>query len=230
MARDPLRLALDLPFAEAIAWALARRVELPETYYGTLQASARSRAFTVSGLAALDQIQRVLDHLQRATESGESFASWKKSALADLDELTMLPPGRMETIFRTGVQTHYNVGRWQQIERNADVLPFLMYDAINDSRVRPDHLGMDGHVAPVDDPIWRTWMPPNGFNCRCGVIPLDEDQARDRGWMPGPKAVPFNPDAGWDYNPAKGQDEALARVVKRRKALVPKAIADAARI
>jgi hypothetical protein len=45
--------------------------------------------------------------------------------------------------------------------------------------------------------------------------------------MPGPKVVPFNPDAGWDYNPATGQDEALARVVKRRKARVPKAIADA---
>jgi len=35
---------------------------------------------------------------------------------------------------------------------------------------------MHGFIAPEDDPIWRTWTPPAGFNCRCTVIGLSEAQ------------------------------------------------------
>jgi hypothetical protein len=86
-----------------------------------------------------------------------------------------------------------------------------MYDAINDGRTRPAHRAMDGHIAHIDDPWWGTHFPPNGFRCRCGAIALSEAQAKARGY--GTKPTPdAQPDKGWDYHPAKGQDEALRKV------------------
>jgi SPP1 gp7 family putative phage head morphogenesis protein len=119
--------------------------------------------------------------------------------------------GRRRNLFRTAIQTHYNLGRWEQLEGNKARRPFLMYDAINDGRTRPAHRAMDNHIAPIDDPIWNRWYPPNGFRCRCSVIGLTEAQAKARGY--GTKPTPdAQPDKGWDYHPAKGQDGALRKV------------------
>jgi hypothetical protein len=43
-----------------------------------------------------------------------------------------------------------------------------------DGRVRPEHAQMNGYIKLVDDKFWDTYMPPNGWNCRCDVIQLDE--------------------------------------------------------
>lgn len=41
------------------------------------------------------------------------------------------------------------------------------YHAIADSRARETHKAQDGVTAPVEDPFWKIWIPPNGYNCRC---------------------------------------------------------------
>lgn len=236
---EPLALAFDVPFSEAIAWAKDRIAVLPEIYFDALPAQARSRAFTVSGLARLDQVQGVLDSLTRATESGETFAQWKKKLTR---EALALGKPHLDNIFRTAIQTHYGIGRWQQHEANKAHRPFLMYDAINDGRTRPHHRALDNFIAPIDDPIWGRIAPPNGFRCRCSTRSLTEAQARARGWNGTPQyPADGGADAGWEYNPAArmshsdthsaidriqrmtdrilmGQDAALAKVVSDRMA------------
>jgi hypothetical protein len=85
-----------------------------------------------------------------------------------------------------------------------------MYDAINDSRTRPAHLAMDNYIAPVNDPIWKTWTPPVGFSCRCALVSLTESQARARGY-PRPFPDGARPDPGWDYDKLADVDEGLRR-------------------
>ena len=206
-----LKIGFDVPFDEAIKWGRERVTVLPEVFYNTLPAQARSRAFTVSGLASLDQIQGVLDNLDRAMTSGETFATWQKSLKP---EALALGKARLDNIFRTAVQTHYNVGRYQQQQANKAHRPFLMYDAINDGRTRPHHRALDNFIAPADDPIWGSIYPPNGFRCRCSTLTLTEAQAVARGWGGAP-SYPSDgrADAGWEYNPAIGQDTALEQVV-----------------
>jgi SPP1 gp7 family putative phage head morphogenesis protein len=216
MTKPVLSIGFDIPFEEAIAWAKDRIAVLPDTYYNDLPAQARSRAFTIGGLSALDQIQGVLDSLHKATAKGETFDQWKKALTP---EALALGPARLDNVFRTAIQTHYNIGRWQQAERNKAHRPYLMYDAINDGRTRPRHRALDNFIAPVDDPIWRKIYPPNGFRCRCSTRSLSEAQAIARGWKGAPNyPADGGADAGWEYNPATGQDARLEQIKAQRLA------------
>lgn len=162
MSKPVLSLGFDVPFSEAIAWAKDRISILPDTYYTDLPAQARSRAFTISGLSALDQIQGVLDNLNKTLETGGTFAEWRKNLKP---EVLALGNARLDNIFRTGIQTHYNIGRYEQQEANKAHRPYRMYDAINDGRTRPHHKALDNFIAPISDPIWGKIYPPNGFRC-----------------------------------------------------------------
>lgn len=236
----PAPLAISVvPFDEAIESARARRVTLPETYYGVLQGIERAEAFSVAGIASLDQLQQTLDSLAAAMQKGMTFDDWKAFALKAPDVLA-LPPHRLDNIFRTNIQGAYARGRCVHIERNRHTRPFLMYSAIDDDRTRPAHHAMNGHVAKVGDDVWKKWTPPCGYRCRCTVISLTEAQAQQRidadkarldadaeAAMARAAAIAGGPDTGWDYSPCEHMDEGTTRAAadKRRRyadALKPK--------
>jgi len=233
MANKPLSLK-SVPFAEALVAARSRGVVLPAEYYGVMQGIERATAFSVANVAALDQLQQTLDSLNTALDQGMTFDQWKNEVLA-APEVLALPQHRLDNIFRTNLQGAYARGRCQQIEANKEQRPFLMYSATNDSRVRPHHLAMDGFIGDVDSEIWKKWMPPAGYRCRCTVIALTEEQAAARRTKDQVKleedtellearygALMNGPDDGWDYSPcdanpadwvkqkAVGYDPALA--------------------
>ncbi len=224
-AKSPLTLAFNLPFVEAIKAAELRGVQLPSVYYGQLQGLARQQAFSIAGIASLDQLQAVKNSLDEFMRSGGSFNAWKKkAAVLDLN----LPAHRLDNIWRTNLQGNYLRGHWEQFVRNAESRPYLMYDAINDSRTRPSHLAMDGVIRPVGDPYWRTRSAPNGFRCRCNMISLTEEQAMARS-RPNPDGqgtgiyktpqleggIPAEPDKGWDYNPFEDRLAPLRKALER---------------
>jgi len=157
----PLNLAFDTPFHEAINAAQKRHVVLPDTYYGELQGLARQHAFSIAGITALDQLEQVRDSLATGLQRGVSFNKWKKEILQNgvLD----LPAHRLDNIFRTNIQNNYNRGRWEKLQSTVNARPYLMYDAINDSRVRPAHAAMDGIIRRADDSFWDAHTPSNGF-------------------------------------------------------------------
>ena len=52
---------------------------------------------------------------------------------------------------------------------------YLQYRTALDDRVRAEHAALEGVTLPQDDPFWNTAFPPNGWNCRCHVIPLPQE-------------------------------------------------------
>lgn len=156
-----VKIDFDADFDAQVAQARAQRVLLPQEFY-RLAAEKRALAFTVSGLARLDQAQAVADALAKFQAEGGTFEDFRKWAL---QQDWSLPRHRLETVYRNAVQTAYMAGHWRRFDEAKDDLPYLMYDAINDSRVRPSHLAMDGVIRPVDDPFWRTHTPPLGHRC-----------------------------------------------------------------
>ena len=208
MLTNPVSIGFNVPFHEAIVQAVKRGVVLPDVYYGQLQGLARQQAFSIAGITSLDTLQAVKDSLDKVIKEGGTFGAWQKHMLES--GTLNLPRHRLDNIYRTNLQGSYMAARWDRILLTQETRPYIMYDALNDSRVRPAHLALDGIIRRVDDPFWTTHSPPNGYRCRCSIRSLSEHQAKARsgqgkGLNQQPvldDGTPALPDKGWDYNPS----------------------------
>ena len=148
-------------FLEALQYAHSKKVVLPDEFY-SMDLKTRQMATTVSFLSSLEQAESVIKSLNKTLASGGTFIDFQK--LVAESEI-VLPKHYLDNVFRTNIQSAYGHGRWQQQQRNKDKRQYLMYSAINDSRVRPAHLALNRIVLPIDHPFWLTHYPPLGFRC-----------------------------------------------------------------
>jgi SPP1 gp7 family putative phage head morphogenesis protein len=196
-------------FVEAVEYAESRAVVLPDEYYGKLTGVQKSQAVSIAGLGALEQIKFVIDLVAESLREGKTFADFQKAVKQSTLDI-QLPKHRLDNIFRTNMQVAFNRGRWQQQKQVSSSRPYLMYDAINDSRVRPAHLDFDNVILSRDDAWWKTHYPPCGYRCRCTVISLTENQAIKRGGVTAkPPETP--PDEGWEFNPGEDYGAAVGK-------------------
>lgn len=119
--------------------------------------------------------------------------------------LGLSPKGdyQLETIFRTQSQVAYQAGRWKS-DQDPDVQKLLWgyrYSTVGDSRVRPEHRALEGVTLPKNDDFWQIFWPPNGWNCRCTVIPLYMSQTivRPPRTVPG-TWLPIEPEKGFGFH------------------------------
>lgn len=188
-------MTFSIKFEEAIKYAEGREVQLPDIFYKT--GNVKSRATTVSGLASLSQIKYVIQLLNKSIANGRSIEDFKNDVKNGSIKIN-LPDYRLDTIFRTNIQSAYSFGR---IKQQLDVIesrPYWMYDAVNDSRTRPKHKLLDNLILPATSEYWKTHYPPLGYNCRCAVISLTQTQAEQRGITQ--TAPDVSPDTGFGYN------------------------------
>lgn len=222
-------------------------------------------SFTVAKMMDTDLLADVHDSLLEAMATGKPFREWadgitpllqakgwwgRKAVTDPLTGRTIVAqlgsPGRLQTIYRTNMQTAYAAGAWAQMQEQAENAPFLLYDAIDDHRTRPEHAAWDGQVHAIDSPFWRAHYPPNGWNCRCGVIQLSEDDLAAMGMQVSPpvkdkaydwtnprtgktERVPDGIDPGWNYNPGADYakhlaETAIAKARTLRPELTPAAV------
>lgn len=206
-----------MPFPEAIEY-FRDKVPLTPEQFKRLEDEYKSKAFTVSGITALDVLNDIMKELLKALEEGLTAAEFRERVNRALEARGWegLSRYRADNIFRTNIQTAFSVGRYRQMTDPEIVSrrPYWMYDAVNDRRTRPAHAALDGMVFPADHPFWDTWYPPNGYRCRCSVSSLSERDIQRRGLKvsdsipemvqpPGQPAVPLLPDPGFDVNPAR---------------------------
>lgn len=193
-------------FLEALHYAHSKKVVLPDEFY-SMDLKTRQMATTVSFLSSLEQAESVIKSLNKTLASGGTFNDFQK--LVAESEI-ILPKHYLDNVFRTNIQSAYGHGRWQQQQRNKDKRQYLMYSAINDSRVRPAHLALNRIVLPIDHPFWLTHYPPLGFRCRCTVIALTEKQALKYGITPDDKLPEVAEALDWSSHPLQfGEFEEL---------------------
>jgi SPP1 gp7 family putative phage head morphogenesis protein len=212
-----LSLIFGLPPKDAMEYWQAKISLSPEDFY-SLSDDMRAQAFTASGLHNLRDIQAIQDAIGNAIKNGTTIEAFKR-------EIGNLLKGRrwqLETVFRTNIQTAYNVGRYKRQMEIADALPYWQYQAVNDSRTRPTHRALSGKIYRCDHPFWQVWYPPNGYRCRCSVRALSEAEMRGRGLIAETEdptgdliepidpvtgnrlpARPLIPDPGFATNPGK---------------------------
>lgn len=106
------------------------------------------------------------------------FSSEASSLITDYVPTSKHPPGSwLETNLQTAISSSYNASRWIRLndENMNQLYPYLRYETVRDNKVRKEHQLLDNRVWSVKDPVWEKIYPPNGWNCRCFVTPLEND-------------------------------------------------------
>lgn len=101
-----------------------------------------------------------------------SFTDFKKDAKKVFDTYNK---NWLRTEYDTAVTSAQTATQWNQIAEDAEALPYLKYVTAGDERVRHDHRAWNGITLPVNHKFWDTHYPPNGWNCRCMVVQLDDN-------------------------------------------------------
>lgn len=211
----------EFTFEEAVRY-FGERVPLTAGQFYKLEKEYRGLAFTVSGYTSLQVLRKFYDGLLQAIEEGETLEGFRRRMNGFLEEKGYqgLTPFQADNIFRTNVQTAFQVGHYEQMTDPAvlQLRPYWQYDAVNDKHTRPSHLAMDGRVFRADSPVWDTWYPPNGFRCRCTVRTLSrrqvermelkiEDSVPAWAELPDGRFTHIRPDPRFGTNPAKNRYE-----------------------
>jgi len=228
-----IKLIIGLKPEQIIAYLKRKGYKISWNWQDTWK-EAHTKAFTVAKAMKLDILSDIRNELQKAIDEGLSFQQfkenlkpilkakgwWGKVKAKDVPSHFPLPPDvdpekevllgspwRLKTIYRTNIDVAYASGHYKAMMDNIKDRPYWMYNAVLDSKTRPSHSALHGKVFRADDPIWDKIYPPNGWNCRCSVIPLDENELNEMGLKPikGSEEIVnnLNPDKGWDYNPGK---------------------------
>lgn len=82
-------------------------------------------------------------------------------------------PGWLEAEYNTAIAQAQNAKKWNEIEKQKEVLPYLMYSTSGSPC--EDCAPLEGITLPVDDPFWDDYMPENHFNCACVVEQVTEE-------------------------------------------------------
>lgn len=201
----------------------------PSGNWYTVWQEAHQTAFTVAQSAGYDILSDIYNALHTAIADGITFREFRSSLEPILqkkgwwgrtdDGVQLGAPWRLKTIFQQNLRVSAAQGEWQEIQEVKQLRPYLRYSAIRDSRTRPLHAKWHGTILPVDHPWWQTHFPPNGWNCRCKVVSVDEDDLEFYDWKVSEQApddgsrewvnpatgeriiVPNGIDPGWAYNP-----------------------------
>lgn len=167
----------------AAEWFRAR-APVTSAEYDALDEMAQARAFTIAGVTELDVVSSVYEAVGRAIEDGTTLEDFRK-AVGDLLETEWggPNPSRLETIFRTNVQSAYSAGRYIQNNRPEvrATHPYSRFSAILDDRTTDICESLDGTVLPSDDPFWSSHQPPLHFNCRSDITAISPEEAAESG-------------------------------------------------
>ncbi len=230
-----VRQAVNLPPEEAIQFLDAKGYRVSVSWTDTWQ-DEHASAFTVAKVAKIDLLREIHVSLIDAMAKGQTFESWKDELQPKLveagwwgrvvnPELTgtgrtvIVGPRRLRTIYDTNLRMARATALWGRIEAGKAAMPYLRYSAVMDGRTRPQHRAWHDIVLPVDHPWWRTHFPPNGWNCRCTVVQMNDRMLARRGLKVSadppegppsaffrsgsftPEFVPRGIDPGFAYNP-----------------------------
>ena len=223
---------------EAMAFLRAKKLR-PSRHWLSVWREEHAAAFTVAQMTGQDLLRQTHRELQRVLRKGETFESFQERLQPWLQAKGWAPTGRggvlptrLRRIYHTNLRTAHLAGQWDRIQRTKRLLPWLVYGLGPSEVHREQHAAWAGLCLRVDDPFWRTHMPPNGWGCKCWVRQVAEPPEDARTEAPRIETRPWtNPatgetvlvprgiDPGWDYNGAEhaglGTVQALTDRVQR---------------
>jgi|GEM_PF-2897886 len=167
----------NMPYHEAVEF-LKKRDVIKKVDYDKLSDKMKFRAFTASRINDGKLLEKLNAQMLSNVNGGKGLKDFLSLTKTDiLDKIGMGPNQGWywETVYRTNVQTAYNVGRAMGFE--ADKPLALQFVGIDDARQTDVCHSLSGVVRPYDDPFWQSHFPPLHFNCRSTIRAIyDEDE------------------------------------------------------
>lgn len=120
--------------------------------------------FRFSAAKTLAEVQE-LNAIFRQSSSFEEFMDLASKRF-DIFNKTWL-----ETEYNTAILTGEAAATYHRLIAKADLFPYWEYRTVGDRHVRKEHEKLDGLILPYNDPRWDKLFPPNGWNCRCFIVP-----------------------------------------------------------
>ncbi|MBF9263572.1 phage head morphogenesis protein [Paracidovorax cattleyae] len=207
---------------DAVAWLVGRGQLTRSFAWQDVYQDEHSYQFTVSRLTRLDLLQALHDGIVKSVEGDLSRSDWMRDveqllrdagwwgtkAVTDpVDgdiKLTRFDAARLRLIYDVNTRQAFSTGLWDRVARSKRTHPFVRYITRQDERVRASHRAWDNLALSVDDPFWLQHWPPNGWRCRCRVMPMSQ-RDYDKGYTMGRPGAETNPDAPLVRTPLKTQ-------------------------
>lgn len=124
--------------------------------------------FSFSGAKNYHQL-RELGTLLKDGDKVRTFEQFRSAALPVLNQFNN---AWLRTEYNTAIGSAQMASLWVDFQAGgADSL--LQYQTAGDERVRTTHAAIDRTIKPISDKWWDTYYPPNGWNCRCDAVQLN---------------------------------------------------------
>lgn len=75
----------------------------------------------------------------------------------------------LKTEYNTVVAGAQMSRKWQEIQRDKHLFPYVMFDVVNDKHTSDICRPLHNVIVTADDPMLMYYFPPNHFNCRTDV-------------------------------------------------------------
>lgn len=144
--------------------------------YGTddpaMLTSFEQNLFRFSAAKTLAQAQE----LNRLFKSSKSFEDFYQNAKLKLE---VYNKAHLETEYNTAYLTGEATATYERLKAQTKTFPYWKYVTIGDDRVRPEHRKLHDLILPANDPRWKKLYPPNGWGCRCYIVPLTAAECKN---------------------------------------------------
>lgn len=136
-----------------------------------LTAALRNNTFIFSGFKTYHSLSEVGLALTDTDGKAKSYDAFRRDVLA-IDK--RYNTNYLYAEYNHAVRSSQMAVKWHDVARDGDRY-LLQYRTAGDERVREAHAALHNTTLPPSDPFWDSFLPPNGWNCRCQAVQVLRD-------------------------------------------------------
>lgn len=143
-----------------------RQISLEQEVPPELTAALEQNVFVFSGFKTHHELTEASAMLRDADGGFKPFSKF----LSDVQVInTEYNQNYLRTEYNFAQASTGMAVKWKEWEADGDDYN-LQYRTAGDDRVREEHAALDGITLPPSDKFWDSYLPPNGWNCRCTAV------------------------------------------------------------
>lgn len=101
---------------------------------------------------------------------GDRILPWTKFRDKAMERYNIYNVDWLESELQTAIGQAQTAVKWRELAKSAHM---IQRRAVMDANTSPECVILNGIIAPVNDPFWRTRSPLTHFNCRCVLVGYD---------------------------------------------------------